>query len=152
MCCGDIASRPKHPTELPAALAKWRGKWVVVLTDCSSYGVFPQFPEGSCIFSVSCLLLEAVHPALSCCTGVTATYIDVYLILLIGGGEFSTLQRRCHLRTCLICLSFSVTSIQASSTDFWVKIWGVSSIMDHPPNSQLTTESIHPHFLYSPFQ
>lgn len=64
------------------------------------------------LVSVSCLLLEAVHSALSCLAGRAATYIRVYLILFTGRGEFSVLQRCLHLGPSLGCLSFSVTSIQ----------------------------------------
>lgn len=38
---------------------------------------------------------------------------------------------------------FPVTLLQISGTNIWVRIWWVSSIMDHPPNCRLTAESTH---------
>lgn len=75
----------------------------MVLRDSSGCRV-PAAPGGLAglpsllyLVSVSRLLLEAVHSALSYLAGRAATYIHVYLILFTGRGEFSVLQRRLHL-------------------------------------------------------
>lgn len=57
----------------------------------------PQLPSLLCLVSFSWLLSEAVNSALSCFTGVIATHIHRYLILLMGVTEFSILLCHHHL-------------------------------------------------------
>lgn len=70
-------------------------------------GELAGLPSLLYLVSVSRLLLEAVHSALSYLAGRAATYIHVYLILCTGRGEFSVLQRRLHLGPSLVYLFLS---------------------------------------------
>lgn len=103
LCLVIMQVSQSTPIELLPTLSKWKKKgnngihWLLWPEE------LPQLPEGSLCFpafsilSFSCLLLEAVDSALGCFAGVIATYIYVYLLLLMGVSSFGILLCCHHL-------------------------------------------------------